>query len=252
MHNNRIYDDNRIPPRGFTNTALAMFGGAPVGHAYADGQFWDDSEYTISATAKRAEVRLFYQSTSKEFVEFLRDENKTNSKGLEMFNLWNNNGKCPPELMVQETWVIDPDDDDDGDGMPNGIEQDFTMNPFDSSDALEDADKDGLNNLTESTLGSDPTDAASAHWPHGAWVDLVEPSPGRHFALSYVQRKNHPTANIFVEVPDDLATWRSGPAFTATQSITERDTVTETVVERMVSPMDGAAGAFMRLRIQPK
>ena len=30
--NNKIYEDNRIPPRGFTNAAFAAFGGAPVGH----------------------------------------------------------------------------------------------------------------------------------------------------------------------------------------------------------------------------
>jgi hypothetical protein len=249
--NNKIYEDNRIPPRGFTNAAFAEFGGAPVGHAYADGQYWDDTEYTIPAGTVRAEVRLYYQSTSKEFVEFLRDQNVTNNKGLVMYNLWNDNGKCPPELMVQGQWVMDPAMDDDGDGMPNGIEQEFAMNPFDPSDALEDADGDGLDNLCESTLGSDPTDAASTHWPHGAWVDLAEP-PGRHFALSYVRRIQHPAAEIFVEVSDDLATWRSGPAHTVTQEILPRDAETETVVERMLAPMNGTAGAFMRLRIQPK
>lgn len=35
--NNKIYEDNRIPPRGFANAAFAQFGGAPVGHSYADG-----------------------------------------------------------------------------------------------------------------------------------------------------------------------------------------------------------------------
>jgi hypothetical protein len=247
--NNRIFEDNRIPPRGFTNAAFAQFGGAPVGHAYADGQYWDDTEYTIPATAKRAEVRLFYQSTSKEFVEFLRDENKTNTKGQIMYDLWNNNGKCPPELMVQDTWTIDPDEDDDHDGMPNGIEQDYAMNPFNPADALQDADNDGLANLTECTLGSSPTDAASAHWPHGAWVDTGEP-PERHFALSYVCRQSHPTSDIIVEVSDDLAIWHSGPDYTATQSVTPDDDGNQTVVERMKAPMDGAA--FMRLRIQPK
>jgi len=52
-----------------------------VGHHYDDGQYWDDTFYTLPAGATRAEVRLFYQSTSKEFVEFLRDENTTNTKG---------------------------------------------------------------------------------------------------------------------------------------------------------------------------
>jgi hypothetical protein len=103
--NNKIYEDNRIPPRGFTNAAFAAFGGEPVGHHYDDGQYWDDSFYTLPEQATRAEVRLYYQSTSKEFVEFLRDENRTDTKGQEMYDLWNNNGKCPPTLMAAKTWV---------------------------------------------------------------------------------------------------------------------------------------------------
>ncbi len=102
--NNQIYEDNRIPPRGFTNATFAAFGGAPVGHNYADGQYWDDTLYTLPAGTTRAEARLYYQSTSKEFVEFLRDENHTNTKGQEMFDLWNNNGKCPPTLMGEAVW----------------------------------------------------------------------------------------------------------------------------------------------------
>jgi hypothetical protein len=103
--NNKIYEDNRIPPRGFSNAVFELFGGAPVGHSYADGQYWDDSLYALPAGATRAEVNLYYQSTSKEFVEFLRDENTTDAKGQEMFDLWNNNGKCPPTLMASQTWV---------------------------------------------------------------------------------------------------------------------------------------------------
>lgn len=104
--NNKIFKDNRIPPRGFTNAAFADFGGAPVGHSYADGQYWDDTYYTIPVGATSAEVTLYYQSTSKEFVEFLRDENTTNTKGQEMYDLWNNNGKCPPEIMQTTTLSI--------------------------------------------------------------------------------------------------------------------------------------------------
>jgi hypothetical protein len=103
--NNKIYEDNRIPPRGFTNAVFAPFGGAPVGHEYADGQYWDDSLYALPAGATKAEVKLYYQSTSKEFVEFLRDENRTTSHGQDMYDLWNDNGKCPPTLMAETTWV---------------------------------------------------------------------------------------------------------------------------------------------------
>jgi len=98
--NNDVLKDNRIPPRGFTNAAYADFGGAPVAYSYADGQYWDESFYTIPLGTTSAEVTLYYQSTSKEFVEFLRDENTTNTKGQEMYDLWNDNGKSPPEVMA--------------------------------------------------------------------------------------------------------------------------------------------------------
>jgi len=114
--NNKIFKDNRIPPRGFTNSNYAQFGGSPVGHAYADGQYWDVTTYTVPAGATSAQITLYYQSTSKEYVQFLRDENVTDTKGQELFDLWNNNSKCPPEIMRSATLVVTPPADvcDDG------------------------------------------------------------------------------------------------------------------------------------------
>jgi len=102
--NNKIYEDNRIPPRGFTNATYATFGGAPVGYSYADGQYWDHTLYNIPDGAKTAEVKLYYQSTSKEFVEFLYTNNFSNNKGQIMYDLWSTNGMCPPTLMREATW----------------------------------------------------------------------------------------------------------------------------------------------------
>ncbi len=104
--NNKIFKDNRIPPRGFTNAAYADFGGAPVAHSYADGQYWDVTPYTIPPTATSATVTLYYQSTSKEYIEFLRDENTTNSVGQELYDLWANNDMCPPEPMASQTITL--------------------------------------------------------------------------------------------------------------------------------------------------
>jgi hypothetical protein len=112
--NNKIYKDNRIPPRGFTNAAYAGFGGAPVDYSYDDEQYWDDAYYAIPAGTASAEVRLYYQSTSREFIEFLRDENRTNNAGNDIYDLWNSNGKCPPETMQV---ALTPETDFDGDGM---------------------------------------------------------------------------------------------------------------------------------------
>lgn len=349
--NNMVVSDNRIPPRGFTNAAFASFGGAPVGHSYQDGQYWDDTEYTIPTGAKRAEVRLYYQSTSKEFIEFMRDQNVTDGKGLFMYNLWNDNGKCPPELMEEAEWVapsppvfaglasadagiesallswqaatstcgqvtyhiyhatesgaqdfgtpihstedltalitpldpgsthqlshyfvvrasddcggsdantvelavqplLDPAKDQDADGMSNGFEELYGLNPFDSSDALHDTDGDGMSNLAESALGSNPTDRNDVNWPAAKWVEAGE---ARHFALDYIRRKDNPSADVIAEVSLDLVTWNSGP----THTIIEEPPIdlgngNESVIERMMVPFDGSTGAFMRLKIMPK
>jgi len=101
--NNKIFKDNRIPPRGFTNANYAQFGGLPVAYSYEDGQYWDDTLYPIRAGAVTAVVTLYYQSTSKEYIEFLRDKNTTDAVGQDLYDLWHNNDKCPPEQMATVT-----------------------------------------------------------------------------------------------------------------------------------------------------
>ena len=54
-----------------------------------------------------AEVTLYYQTTSKEYVEFLRDENATNSSGQVMYDAWIDNDKAPPEEMATAVVVLD-------------------------------------------------------------------------------------------------------------------------------------------------
>ncbi len=102
--NNQVYEDNRIPPRGFSNAAYESFGGAPVGHHYEDGQYWDETFYDIPTNAVRAHVRLYYQSTSKEFIDFLHSENTTTDDGQKLYDLWLANDMCPPVLMTEAFW----------------------------------------------------------------------------------------------------------------------------------------------------
>ncbi len=66
--------------------------------------------------------------------------------------------------------ILDPEEipDADGDGMPDGYERAFGFNPEDPSDALEDADSDLVDNITEYQRGTDPLDANSTP----ATVDL--------------------------------------------------------------------------------
>ncbi|UCF04501.1 MAG: T9SS type A sorting domain-containing protein [bacterium] len=98
--NDTIYSDNRIPPRGFTNAGFEAVQSPPVAYAYADGQYWDDTPYALPAASDSVTVTLYYQSTSKEYVVFLRDENTTNSAGQDLYDAWVAQGKSPPEIMV--------------------------------------------------------------------------------------------------------------------------------------------------------
>jgi hypothetical protein len=99
--NDTIYEDNRIPPRGFTNAEFEAIQSPPVAYSYADGAYWDDTPYNLPASAETVHVTLYYQTTTKEYVEFLRDENTTNSAGDDLYAAWAAHGKGAPVAMAE-------------------------------------------------------------------------------------------------------------------------------------------------------
>lgn len=106
--NNVTLKDNRIPPRGFTNAAFASIQALPVAYSYADGQYWDETPFAIPAYAVTADVRLYYQTSSKDYVEFLRDHNPSTqpaNRGTELYDLWVAGGKGAPILMASNLGV---------------------------------------------------------------------------------------------------------------------------------------------------
>ena len=220
--NNKVFTDNRIPPRGFNNAAFAEFGGQPVGYAYADGQYWDDSAYTVPAEAVRAVVNLYYQSTSKKFIEFLRDENTTNSKGQEMYDLWDQNGKCPPDLMASLEVSVLP--------------------------ASGDIDGDGLENLEEEAFGSDPWDAASTHRPVGHSLEI---DGSAYPAIAFTRSQNLAGTQIVVEASTDLANWHiAAPGEIVEHAVVDNGDGTDSVIIRMADPILPGTRQFMRLRVE--
>jgi hypothetical protein len=105
--NDTVYSDTRIPPRGFTNANFEDIQSQPVDYAYADFQYWDDTQYFLPSLAESAVVTLYYQTTSKEYVEFLRDENHTNSAGQDLYDAWFAQGKSTPVVMAQVSTEVD-------------------------------------------------------------------------------------------------------------------------------------------------
>ena len=124
--NDRIFLDNRIPPEGFEPSTST----APVGGSYAplpNGTLphWDDATYPVTVPGGTVgpvlvTASLYYQTTSKEYVEFLRDENVSGpdpqdpnpgapSRGEKMHALWDSHDRCPPILMRQATRRIQLD-----------------------------------------------------------------------------------------------------------------------------------------------
>jgi hypothetical protein len=99
--NNVREHDNRIPPRGFSLAAFEAFDGAPIPATYVDGQYWDDVSYPVGASAVRAEVVLYYQTATREYIEFLRDANTTNAAGPILFDLYDQYSPSPPVEMAR-------------------------------------------------------------------------------------------------------------------------------------------------------
>jgi hypothetical protein len=116
--NDRIYFDSRIPPRGFVPDADTV----PVGVSYpiqGDGSLahWADESFTIPIPSGiqgpvNVTATLRYQTASREYIEFLRDENTSGpdpkdrnypaapSRGQKIHDLWSSYGKSAPIDMT--------------------------------------------------------------------------------------------------------------------------------------------------------
>jgi T5SS/PEP-CTERM-associated repeat protein len=64
--------------------------------------------------------------------------------------------------LIYGSAVLNPSDDTDGDGIPNGYEQSHGLDPLNPADASADNDGDGFSNLQEYLAGTDPNNSASA------------------------------------------------------------------------------------------
>jgi len=148
--NDYVAKDNRIPPYGMDYETARMRNALPVpstqygeGTVSYDGltgvyQYWDELDLTSTADgipvgAARADITLYYQGTSWEYIQFLWKANKgtdpaqggnafLGEEGVNMLDAWLNAHPAapmvPPFVMATATWpVCEPTTEDCGNGL---------------------------------------------------------------------------------------------------------------------------------------
>jgi hypothetical protein len=106
--NNAVVEDDRIPPYGFSFDQAKARNALPVpdtqfGTPGPGGTFhyWDDRAFPIPQGAASAQVRLYYQQTSWEYIQFLWKQNDGVSpflkdEGKNLLDAWLNTSECAP------------------------------------------------------------------------------------------------------------------------------------------------------------
>ena len=148
--NNTYVLDNRIPPMGFTNSGFGAVQAAPVGYEYEDGQHWDDTVYDVPDGTATAEVTLYHQTTTREYIEFLRDENVTDGNGQLAYEQWVLHGKSEPVAMASATIdLAGCAADVNGDGVLNILDFVAFQQAWQAQSAVGDCDGNGSWNVLD-------------------------------------------------------------------------------------------------------
>ena len=76
------------------------------------------------ASAVEAVASLYFQTSTREYMEFLRDTNVTNDRGQIAYDLWVSNGKSAPFAMdmMSVALVASVPGDLNGDGVVSGAD----------------------------------------------------------------------------------------------------------------------------------
>ncbi len=119
--NNTVINDNRIPPYGMryddarVRNALPVpatqYGNPGVGGTY---NYWDEFTLNPPAGASYAEIRLLYQPTSWEYIQFLYLGNNgqndfLGNEGVNILDTWLNTGMAAPYVMAATSWGASPE-----------------------------------------------------------------------------------------------------------------------------------------------
>jgi hypothetical protein len=108
-----IVSDTRIPPKGFRGSP----GTAPTSEIdYGDGNGGyrniDEVTFTLTAPAdafgtQTLSARVYYQSMTKEYIDFLKSENTTNDLGDKLEAIYQATAEAPPILVANADSMLD-------------------------------------------------------------------------------------------------------------------------------------------------
>lgn len=126
-----------------------------------------DCGAAVTGNVRIAGGNLYVTNATHDAVLDVRDGVFTLSGGLVQVDVLVMTNSCGLFVhnggtLVYSTAVLDPNGDSDGDGIPNGYEQNHGLNPFNAADAGADNDGDGFTNFQEFQAGTDPNDAGSS------------------------------------------------------------------------------------------
>jgi hypothetical protein len=120
--NNTVIKDNRIPPYGMSYELARIRNALPVpvdqygGKPGGTYDYFDEVALNPPSTAQSAVIRLMYQPTSWEYIQFLylanngpdpaQDGNAfLGDEGANLLEAWLNTGMAEPYVMASTTWL---------------------------------------------------------------------------------------------------------------------------------------------------
>jgi hypothetical protein len=131
--NNTVVKDNRIPPYGMTYEEARQRNALPVpadqyGNSGDGGEYnyWDEIALNPPTGAAYAEIKLLYQPTSWEYVQFLYLANNGQNaflanEGVNLLDAWLNTGMAEPYTMASATWGTAPTPPCETPGIPQNL-----------------------------------------------------------------------------------------------------------------------------------
>ena len=118
--NDYVAKDNRTPPYGMSYDEARKRNALPVPAAQYGSpgpggtfRYWDEIALNPPTGASYATIDLLYQSTSWEYIQFLRLANNGQNaflanEGVNLLNAWLNTGMAQPQVMASAAWGTPP------------------------------------------------------------------------------------------------------------------------------------------------